>query len=83
MTESKLLKRINSFFDLSAKRRKKKASELKAIIGKLKKKEKALKAKCRKISKGKKRETLEKRCLVLHAKRKKGLIALKKIKKGK
>jgi hypothetical protein len=82
MTDNKLLKRIDAFLNLSAKRRKKKADELKAIIKKLKKKEKALIAEYRKTGKGKKRETLEKRCIILHAQRKKGLKALKKIKKG-
>ena len=79
MAENKLLKRIDSYFNLSAKRRKKKADELKAIIGKLKNKEKALIAKLRKTDKGKKREILKKRCIILHAQRKKGLKALKKI----
>ena len=46
---------------------------------KLKKKEKTLLAEQRKAGKGKKRETLEKRCRILHAQRKKGLKALKKI----
>jgi len=80
MTENKLLTRLEGYLDLGAKRRKKKADELKVIIGKLKKKEKALIAECRKAGKRKKRETLEKRCLILHAQRKKGLKALKKIK---
>ena len=81
MTENKLLTRLEGYLDLSAKRRKKKADELKVLIGKLKKKEKALIAESRKAGKGKgkKRETLEKRCIILHAQRKKGLKALKKI----
>ena len=81
MTENKLLTRLESYLDLGAKRRKKKADELKAIIGKLKKKEKALIAEYQKAGKGKKRESLEKRCTILHAQRKKGLKALKKINK--
>lgn len=80
MTDKNLLTRLEAYLDLGAKRRKKKANELKAIIGKLKKKEKALIAESRKAGKGKKRDTLEKRCLILHAQRKKGLKALKKIK---
>ena len=79
MTENNLLTRLEGYLNLSAKRRKKKADELKAIIGKLKKKEKALIAQYQKAGKGKKRETLEKRCIILHAQRKKGLKALKKI----
>jgi hypothetical protein len=81
MTENKLLKCIDAYFNLNAKRSKKEADELKAISGKLKKKEKALIAEYRKTGKGKKRETLKKRCLILHAQRKKGLKALKKINK--
>jgi len=80
MTDKNLLTRLEAYLDLGAKRRKKKANELKEIIGKLKKKEKALIAESRKAGKGKKRDTLEKRCLILHAQRKKGLKALKKIK---
>ena len=79
MTEHNLLTRLEAYLNLNAKRRKKKADELKAIIGKLKKKEKALIAEYKKAGKGKKRETLEKRCMILHAQRKKGLKALKKI----
>ena len=81
MTDNKLLKRIDAYFNLGAKRRKKKVDALKTIIGKLKKKEKELIAEYRKTSKGKKRETLKKRCMILHAQRKKGLKALKKNKK--
>ena len=79
MTEKNLLTRLEGYLNLNAKRRKKKADELKAIIGKLKKKEKALIAEYQKAGKGKKRESLEKRCIILHAQRKKGLKALKKI----
>ena len=79
MTENKLLTRLEGYLGLGAKRRKKKADELKAIIGKLKKKEKALIAEYQKVGKSKKRESLEKRCTILHAQRKKGLKALKKI----
>ena len=80
MTENNLLTRLEGYLDLGTKRRKKKADELKVLIGKLKKKEKALIAESRKAGKGKKRDTLEKRSMILHAQRKKGLRALKKIK---
>lgn len=78
MTEKTLLKRVSDYLDLSAKHRKKKADELEKIIGKLKKKEKALLAEAKKTDKGKKRDMLEKRAEILHAQRKKGLKALKK-----
>jgi len=78
MTEKTLLDRLGSYLDLSAKHRMKKADELEKIIGKLKKKEKALLAEAKKTDKGKKRDMLEKRAEILHAQRKKGLKALKK-----
>jgi len=80
MTENNLLTRLEAYLDLGAKRRKKKADELKKVIRKIKKKEKALVAECRNTCKGKKREMMEKRILILHAQRKKGVKALKKIK---
>jgi hypothetical protein len=80
MTENNLLTRLEAYLDLGAKRRKKKADELEKVIRKIKQKEKALIAECRNAGKGKKRETLEKRHLILHAQRKKGLKALKEIK---
>jgi len=80
MTETKLLNRLGAYLDLSAKRRKKKTDELEKVIRKIRKKEKALIVECRNACKGKKREMMEKRILILHAQRKKGLKALKKIK---
>ncbi len=79
MTENKLLTRLGTYLGLDAKRRKKKADELKKILRKIRKKEKVLIAECRTAGKSKKREMLEKRYLVLHAQRKKGQKALKKI----
>jgi len=80
MTANNLLTRLEAYLDLSARRRKKKADELENVIRKIKKKEKALVAECRNTCKGKKREMMEKRILILHAQRKKGVKALKKIK---
>ena len=80
MTANNLLTRLEAYLDLSARRRKKKADELENVIRKIKKKEKALVAECRNTCKGKKREMMEKRILILHAQRKKGLKALKEIK---
>ncbi len=80
MSENKLLNRLKGYLDLGAKRRKKKADELEKVIQKIKKKEKALVTECRKVGKGKKRDMLSKRIAILHAQRKKGLKALKKIK---
>lgn len=80
MTETKLINRLGAYLGLNAKRRKKKAGELERVIRKIRKKEKALIAECRNVCKGKKREMMEKRILILHAQRKKGVKALKKIK---
>ena len=80
MSENKLLNRLKNYLDLGAKSRKKKADELKEVIQKIKKKEKALVNEYRNTNKGKKQEMLEKRIAILHAQRKKGLKALKKIK---
>ncbi|MBW1946199.1 MAG: hypothetical protein JRJ51_25765 [Deltaproteobacteria bacterium] len=79
MTENKLLTRLEAYLDLGAKRRRKKADELEKVIRKIRQKEKALIAECRNACKGKKREMMEKRILILHAQRKKGVKALKKI----
>ena len=79
MTDNNLLIRLEAYLNLGAKRRKKKADELKKVLSKIKKKEKALIAECRNTCKGKKREMMEKRILILHAQRKKGVKALKKI----
>lgn len=79
MSENKLLKQLKNFMDLGAKHRKKKADELKKVIKKLRKKEKELIAESEKVGSGKKRDMLRKRIDILHAQRKKGLKALKKI----
>ena len=79
MSENKLLKQLKNFLDLGAKHRKKKADELKKVIRKLRKKEKELIAESEKVGNGKKRDMLRKRIDILHAQRKKGLKALKKI----
>lgn len=79
MSENKLLKQMKNYLDLGAKQRKKKADELKKVIKKLRKKEKDLIAESEKVGNGKKRDMLRKRIDILHAQRKKGLKALKKI----
>ena len=79
MSENKLLKQMKNYLDLGAKHRKKKADELKKVIKKLRKKEKELIAESEKVGSGKKRDMLRKRIDILHAQRKKGLKALKKI----
>ena len=80
MTDNKLLTRLEAYLGLGAKRRKKKVDELEDVIRKIMKKEKALIDECDKVGKGKKREMLEKRIVILQAQLKKGQKALKKIK---
>jgi hypothetical protein len=79
MSENKLLKQMKNYLDLGAKQRKRKADELKKVIKKLRKKEKDLIAESEKVGNGKKHDMLRKRIDILHAQRKKGLKALKKI----
>ena len=79
MSENKLLARLEAFLGLDVKRRKKKADELEKVIRKIRKKEKELVMECRKAGKGKKRDKLCKHVAILHAQRKKGQKALKKI----
>ena len=80
MTENKLLTRLEAYLGLDAKRRKKKAEELEKVISKIRKKEKALVIECRNTGEGKQRKMLGKRIAILHAQRKKGQKALKKLK---
>ncbi len=81
MSENKLLKRLETYLGLDAKNRRKKADELEKIIKKLKKKEKKLIVECVTVVEGEQKEILDKRISILHAQRKKGLKALKKINK--
>ena len=81
MSENKLLSRLEAYLGLDAKKRKAKAGKLEQVIKKLKKKEKELIAECATIVNDEQHSILEKRINVLHARRKKGLKALKKINK--
>ena len=80
MAEKKLLARLGAYLDLNRKRRKKKADELEELIKKITKKERTMIAKCRQCKGTKECESLKKRYRILHAQRKKGQKALKKIK---
>ena len=82
MSENKLLSRLETYLGLDTKKRKEKAGELEKVIKKLKKKEKELIVECGTIVDDEQQHSiLEKRINVLHAQRKKGLKALKKINK--
>ena len=80
MPENKLFTRLKKYLDLDARQRSEKAGKLKKVIKKLKKMEKELIAEYDTTGKGEKHKTLKKRIAILHAQRKKGLKALKKIK---
>ena len=80
MPENKLFTRMKNYLNLGAKRRREKAGNLKKVIKKLKKLEKELIAESHHAGKGEKHKTLKKRIAIVHAQRKKGLKALKKIK---
>ena len=82
MSEDKLLTRLAEYFNLSAKRRRKKVEELEKVIRKIKKKEKEMVANCRKVRGEEEREILKQRYRILHAQRKKGQKALRRIKRG-
>jgi exoribonuclease R len=79
MPERKLIARMRAYLDLGSKRRKKKADELEALIKKIRKRERAMIAKCRHVKGSKECELMKKRYRILHAQRKKGQKALKLI----
>jgi hypothetical protein len=79
MNTKKLLNDLEGFFDMTKKKRSKHAKELKALIKKLKDKEKKLIAKCDKEKDKAKCDVIDMQIAFLHAKRKKGLSSLKKL----
>jgi len=80
MSKKKLLKQLRDFFDMSKKKRLKHMQELQAIIKEIKKQEKKLIAKCQESPKESHSRMIKQEIAVLHAKRKKGLKALKALK---
>jgi hypothetical protein len=79
MNTKKLLNNLEGFFDMTKKKRSKHAKELKALIKKLKCKEKKLVAKCDKEKNKAKCKVIDTEIAFLRAKRKKGLCVLKKL----
>lgn len=79
MAIEQLLKQLSDYFDMKKKLRRKNVSELKALLKIFKKKEKELISECSRSSSGSKNKTLQTKIAILHAKRKKGLKALKKL----
>ncbi len=80
MSRWKLLKRLSDYFDMGKKKQEKYSSDLKSLLTEIKEKEKKLNKKCVATANGEKRRMLKRKIMVLHAKRKKGLSALKKLK---
>jgi len=79
MNTKTLLNNLEDFFDMKKKKRSKHENELKALIKKLKNKEKKLIAKCEKEQDKSKCDVIDMQIAFLHAKRKKGLNSLKKL----
>ena len=79
MSQNKLLKKLSELLGLDKKERKKRVMELHELLKALKLKEKKLIAKCAKQLPGGKKKMLEREIAVIHAKRKKGLKAIKKL----
>lgn len=79
MSQNKLLKKLSELLNLDKKERKKRIEELQDLVSALKAKEKKLLSKCQVQAPGNKKKMLEREIAVLHAKRKKGLKAIKKL----
>ena len=75
-----LLQRVEDFLDADARQRRAERSEVKKVLSRLKKKEKDLKAKVAGAA-GDERDSLESRLKVVHAQRRKGVAALKALKR--
>ncbi|HED34753.1 MAG TPA: hypothetical protein ENJ08_11165 [Gammaproteobacteria bacterium] len=82
MSQNKLLKKLSELLDMDKKERKKRIEELQELINALKRKEKKLLSKCQVQEQGSKKKMLEREIAILHAKRKKGLKAIKKLLNG-
>ena len=79
MNSKNLLNMLADYLDMGKKKRQKNAKELKALLKVLKNEEKKLIAKCHTLSSESKQKKINRKVAVIHAKRKKGLKALKKL----
>lgn len=79
MSHKNLLDELSDFFDMKKKKRKKNTAELKSLLKELKQKENNLIVKCSQNLKNNERKMVKREIAVIHAKRKKGLKALKKL----
>ncbi len=75
----KLISRIKELFDRDLRDDRKKVESLKAVLEQLRKKELTLKAHLAREKDGKERSKLEKKLLLVHQQRKKGLMLLKSL----
>ncbi len=79
MNSQELLNKLGDLLDMDKKKRKKHADELKALLKLLKSEEKKMLEKCQQETRKSKKKMINREVAVLHAKRKKGLKALKKL----
>jgi hypothetical protein len=79
MNKKELLNKLTNFFDMDKKKRKKNAIELKKLLKALKNEEKKLINKSHLELSSAKQKMIIREVTILHAKRKKGLKALKKM----
>ncbi|MES9937311.1 MAG: hypothetical protein ABW120_06960 [Sedimenticola sp.] len=82
MKTPKLIKRVNEYLDAGKNKQREQKDSIKDILKKLKKKERALKEKLGKEKNEKHRKKIQKDLDIIFAQRKKGLKALKKLKKS-
>ncbi len=77
MKQKKLLEKLKTFFDSSAREREKQKSDVKNILKKLKKRERNLKKKLDSEDDVDKRNSIQKKIDVVYAQRKKGIKLIK------
>lgn len=73
MATTELLAKLSEYLDLDRRKQKKKRDEIKALLKKLKKKQRALEEKLEKASSGAKRKQIKRDLKVLYVQRKKGV----------
>ncbi|MCU7836027.1 MAG: hypothetical protein KZQ83_12365 [gamma proteobacterium symbiont of Taylorina sp.] len=79
MSSKNLLSQLGDFFDMDKKKRRKNAKELKILLKELKQKENKLISKCNEKPGKSEYKMVKREIAIIHAKRKKGLKALKKL----
>ncbi len=79
MKAHELLERLAGFLDAGKRERRARADSMKDVLRKLKKKERSIEEKIRHEGDARERERLERKLGVVHAQRKKGVRALRKL----